>query len=394
MRIAILADKLNMSQGGSNFSLHLIAERLAKRGHDVTVVTVHFAHKNSLPETYSYTVQSRPLGGDSQLENAHIATARISELAPDFDVIHVFNPALLPSAGWYKIRNSTTPVVGRFNTYDMFCTNLARMDGECHHNCTVQRKFNHSERSFASNTAAIPKYAFDTYGFPHLVNELDQLFAISPQVVDVFEGIGIDRSRMSVIPNFYDPEFVTPADDPQSFGYEKALLYVGSLKKYKGPHLLIEMLTKLPDQYGVVLAGQGPARDELEKRARSSNVSDRVTFLGWVDHSKLSSYYRGADAFVHPGLWPEPFGRTVLEAMQCQCPPVVSNIGAPPWIVDNCGLVFDRADPAHLAEQIITLFNSDDMYADFRTACKTRLHTFTPERTVNQIEQQYRELLS
>lgn len=394
MDVAIIADKLNISKGGSNYSLDLIAESLATRGNDVTVVTVHFAHENELPEERSYEVRSQPLDGDSRLANARIASRRLEELAPEFDLMHVFNPALLPSAGWYKRGETTTPIVGRLNTYDVFCTNLAHMDGECHRNCTVYRKFTHSTRELPSNTANIPKYVFDTYAFPRLANELDRLFAISPQVADVFKGIGLDRSRISVVPNFYDPAFNGGTEDVQSFEYEKTALYAGALKKYKGPHLLIDALTELPEQYGVAIAGEGPARTALEKRASQCGVRERVTFLGWVDHEKLPPYYKGADAFVHPGLWPEPFGRTILEAMQCRCPPVVSDVGAPPWIVEDCGLVFERDDSTHLASQIAMLFDDDRTYAELQTACDDRLAEFAPERTVSRIEQQYRDLVS
>ena len=57
MKIAIIADKLNISGGGSNFSLKLTAEKLVELGHEVTVVTVHFAHDNNLPEKYSFEVR-------------------------------------------------------------------------------------------------------------------------------------------------------------------------------------------------------------------------------------------------------------------------------------------------------------------------------------------------
>lgn len=394
MRVAFIADKLDIGGGGSNFSLDLIARTLHDRGHNVVVHTVHFAHDNDLPDDRPYEVQSEPLDDDSQVGKARAAAARINRLSSSFDILHVFNPALVPSAGWATRNQTSAPVVGRLNTYDVFCTNLARMDGNCHNNCTVGRKFAHSERSLGSNAANLPEYAFDTYGFPRLANNLDRLFAISPQVVDVFTGIGIDNRRIRVIPNFYDPAFGSNDSEPLSFDYERTALYAGALKEYKGVHLLVDALQELPEEYGVVLAGDGPARESFERRARNLDVRDRVTFAGWVDHDDLPQYYWGTDAFVHPGLWPEPFGRTILEALQCDCPPVVSDVGAPPWIVGDAGLVFERDDPQDLANQLESVFEAEAVLDRLANRRSDRLAQFTPDRTVSLLEEQYRQVMS
>lgn len=393
MRVAIVADKLNVNRGGSNFSLDLIAGSLEDRGHEVTVHTVHFAYDNDLPEEHSYDVTSRPLDTDSSLGKARAVADRLDELAPEFDVFHVFNPALIPSAGWYRRNGGSTPVVVRLNTYDVFCTNLSKMDGECHRNCTVRRKFSHSDRSTSSKLTSLPKYAFDTYALPNLANAVDRLFAVSPQVKDIYAGIGVDPEQIRAIPNFYDPSFGVDDGSAVSFDHERTALYVGALKEYKGPHLLIDALAGLPEHCGVAVAGEGPERSSLERRAVRRGVRDRVEFLGWVDHGDLPRYYRGADAFVHPGLWPEPFNRTVLEAMQCRCPPVVSDVGGPPWAVGDCGLVFDRDDASDLARQLEVALTDDARRETLRSNCPGRLSEFTPERSVSMIEDQYRQVV-
>jgi len=394
MRIGIVADKLNVTQGGSNFSLELIARSLVERGHDVVVVTVHFAHENDLPEDYDFEVRSMPLDTDSNLDKARTVANLFSELAPEFDVFHLFNPALLPSAGWYRRTDSATPVVGRLNTYDVFCTNLSLMDGECHRNCTTARKFAHSDRSTTSRVKHLPKYAFDTHAFPRLASNLDRLFAVSPAVGDIYEGIGVDRETIRVMPNFYDPSFGTESDATRSFDYERTALYVGALKEYKGSQLLVDAVAELPEHCGVVLVGDGPERESIQRHARRRDVRDRISICGRVDHEKLPAYYRGADAFVHPGLWPEPLNRTVLEAMQCGCPPLVSDVGGPPWVVDDDRLVFERGDVSGLVTQLEALLSDQSRRADLRSKCSRRLEDFAPERSVSRLETQYREVVT
>lgn len=80
--------------------------------------------------------------------------------------------------------------------------------------------------------------------------------------------------------------------------------------------------------------------------------------------------------------------------MQCDCPLIVSNVGAPPWVVGDAGLVFDRGDVADLSAQLGTLLADSGELERLRRNCETRLETFTPERSVSLMEAQYREFVS
>ena len=393
MRVCLVADKLNISRGGSNFSLDLIAQSLSERGHEVTVLTVNFNHGNDLPTEPAYDVLESPLGDGSRVAGARGVYQRLEEHDDRFDVYHVFNPALLPVAGAYRRRNDT-PVVGRLNTYDIFCTNLSMMDGKCHERCTVARKFAHDERGPAAKAGNVPKFAFDTYALPRLLDGMDRLFALSPQVERIYRGVGVGPETLALIPNFYDPSFGTDAGGAATFPGERSVLYVGALKSHKGVDLLVEAAPDLPEGTSVEVVGGGPQREVLEAQAERLDVDDAVTFHGWVDHDDLAPYYRGADAFVHPGRWPEPFNRTLLEAMQCGCPPVVSDVGAPPWVVDDCGRVFDRGDAAGLADRLRGLVTDERELAALSRRCGERLETFSPERSVSLVEAAYDELVS
>lgn len=232
LSVGFVADKLNISQGGSNFSLDLIARTLANRGHDVTILTVNFAHQNELPEQSSYDVIEVPLDGDSRIDNARGVYRRLVEFENQFDIYHIFNPALHSIAGAYRRRHET-PVVGRLNTYDIFCTNLAMMDGNCQQNCTVARKFAHAEKPTAANLSNLPKYAFDTHALPRLLNCMDRLFALSPQVSRIYQDIGVSERRLHQISNFYDPSFGADSTATTEFDHEQTVLYVGAVKTHK-----------------------------------------------------------------------------------------------------------------------------------------------------------------
>jgi glycosyltransferase involved in cell wall biosynthesis len=47
-----------------------------------------------------------------------------------------------------------------------------------------------------------------------------------------------------------------------------------------------------------------------------------------MEKGEIGRYYDMADVFVHPALWPEPFPRTILEALSHRVPMVVSDSGS------------------------------------------------------------------
>jgi glycosyltransferase involved in cell wall biosynthesis len=393
MKITFLCDKLNINRGGSNHSLDLLARRLSTRDHEVSVVTLNFIHENSLPEDPPYSVIVDPVSQTKVPAKVIEIYRKLSDYDEQADILHVFNPTLLPIAGRYRNREGVTPIVGRLNTYDSFCTNLNRMDSSCYQNCSVVRKFAHDNQSSIAKLSSIPRYIFDTYSLPSLANGIDRFFALSPVVADVYAEIGFDEHKIDIVPNCIDPEFGTTTSSTPFSTDTQTILYVGRLDKQKGVDLLIDAMDSLetPSDYHLEVVGNGPDRDHLERQVRSEGWSQKVTFHGWVAHDQLPNYYTSADVFVHPGRWPEPFGRTILEAMQCATPMVVSDVGGPPWIVDSPRQVFKRNDVTDLVQTIENVLAEPP--SRFTEEYRKRLRRFTPEKVVSDIESKYLKIL-
>jgi glycosyltransferase involved in cell wall biosynthesis len=392
MEVALFDDKLNVERGGSNFSLELVARSLVERGHRVAIVTVNFANDNVLPPDRPFEVIEKPVRSGSRVSKAKSVHTTFGDLEDQFDVFHVFNPALLPVAGWYKRRGGALPVVGRLNTYDIFCTDLGKMDGSCHNDCTVRQKFEHDPRSRRSKLPDVPKFGFDTFALPPLMNEVDRLFALSPAVKEVYEGIGVDGEKIEIVPNFYDPAFsATPSDKVSR--KENRILYVGPLHSFKGVDVLIDSLEHVNSPVDVQIVGDGPELENLRARATSNGVSNMVTFEGRVDHELLREFYAKAGIFVHPARFPEPFNRTLLEAMQYRCSMVVPNFGGPPWVIDDCGLTFEPNDANSLADSLNALLENESLRSICRNRCEERIEFFKPGRVISLIEKQYEAVI-
>lgn len=401
MRITMVANRLNVTKGGSDLSLDLLARRLAGRGHSVRVITVNTTAPNKLEESVPYTVDPRPAGENvSRIELARTLSGIFRNSSSDTDVFHVFNPPFITIGGLYRWRGGTTPVVGRLNNYTVFCTNPTLMDGECHKKCTLSDKFRHDPRGLPSRIARSPTYLTRSTVEPALINEVDRLFAISPAVREIYETNGLSSSSIDVVPNFYNPEFTTddgdtrPTGSPSRKSNERLkILYVGRLVRNKGVDVLVDAIAQLDREEAVLnVVGDGEMRTELEEQVAATGVSDRIRFHGWVDHKNLPEYYRAASVFVHPGRWPEPFGRTIIEAMQFGTVPVVTDVGAPPWIVGEAGIVVPKNDPQALGSALTDLAASPRRRRELTSAVSDRVERFAPGQVLNRIEKVYADL--
>jgi glycosyltransferase involved in cell wall biosynthesis len=105
---------------------------------------------------------------------------------------------------------------------------------------------------------------------------------------------------------------------------------------------------------GLVVAGDGEQRAELEALASSLGVRDRVDFLGM--RSDVPAVVASCDLFVHAAPF-EPFGIVCLEAMACGLPVVVPDGGGIGEAVreGSTGLIYRTCDAEALAAAICRL---------------------------------------
>jgi glycosyltransferase involved in cell wall biosynthesis len=153
---------------------------------------------------------------------------------------------------------------------------------------------------------------------------------------------------MEVVPNMIDPTFdakVTTCN-PDS----PVITYIGRLAKSKGVKYLIEAAKYIDTFKEIRIVGDGYKREAFEKHA--NRVAKNINFVGKVPYDEISKEYAKADLFVHPGVWPEPFGRTILEAMQSALPIVATDRGGPSEIIPDSRCLCKPGDPKALASTI------------------------------------------
>jgi glycosyltransferase involved in cell wall biosynthesis len=182
---------------------------------------------------------------------------------------------------------------------------------------------------------------------------------------------GIPRERLHVLPLpptgiERDPNL--PSVHPPA----GRLAMLARLTDLKGGDLLLQALPLASRQLGIPLsltvAGDGPERPRLERRARAQRLD--VHFAGWVDPAARNRIIREADLLVLPSVWPEPWGLAGLEAACAGVPTVAFAAGGiPEWLEPGVSGELAPASPptaAGLAAAIARALGDADHYARLR----------------------------
>jgi len=402
MKIIFISPVYYPSPYGGALALKLLAEGIAERGHEVTV----FAFDGDKVS------EEKSVSGVKLVRYQRIK--RLANIAPSpkliprvisvmrqwqnkTDLFHICTSPLV-GAGIYKILGGRKPVVATLEAYGGFCplsSALCPSD-----NCSfIQRlKCLFEGRKAGQKILAIPYAAI----YPLLISlmkKADRYIAASQVVKRKYVAHGYDEEKIDVIPNFYEeqinPSGTEVAHKPHTFN----ILYVGRLNKEKSVNILIQAffeLAKGNPNVQLTIVGEGYLSEgkALRKLVSKLKIDKQVFFIGEVPHEDVWRYYKAADVFVHPAIWAEPFGLTILEAMQFQLPLIVSNAGAPPEIAGDAGLVFEKGNVNDLAQKLGLVYKDEKLRQKLSSNCSKVLQNYDRDKIIDGIETLYQEVVS
>lgn len=170
----------------------------------------------------------------------------------------------------------------------------------------------------------------------------------------------------------------------------------GRLVPVKGPEFLIKasqiVIPKHPNTY-FLLAGDGPLKEDLQKKANEAGVGKNIVFLGWRDDIAL--ILAVFDVFLLPSL-NEGMGRVLVEAMAHGIPIVASDVGGIPDLVTHGknGFLVPPKNPEELAKHIQILIEEEEKRRKMGEAGEKIAQRYSHERMVKNIASLYEELLT
>ncbi len=178
----------------------------------------------------------------------------------------------------------------------------------------------------------------------------------------------------------YDGIDLSEYPDPGGLDRERApiIACIGRLEHWKGQHVLVEALADVfrehPEARAWIVGGSAVNKPAylpaLQRRCSELDIAARVEFMG-IRHD-IPDLLQQAALLVLPSVTPEPFGRTVVEAMAASCPPVATGAGGPLESIEHgvSGLLVTPDDAGALAGAINLLL--DDPALARRLGCAGR----------------------
>ncbi|HEX4467876.1 MAG TPA: glycosyltransferase family 1 protein, partial [Solirubrobacteraceae bacterium] len=219
---------------------------------------------------------------------------------------------------------------------------------------------------------------------------------------DVLELIGIDSSRIDVVPlGLGAVSRATPTPESElrelfALGDRQMLLSVSAKRPHKNLLALIDALAAIPVPERPVLVLPGyPTEHERELRthAEQLGLSADVRFPAWVSEEQLEGLWRIARVFVFPSLY-EGFGLPVLEAMARGVPVACSNSSSLPELAGDAALTFDPRSQQQLTTCVQRLMKEEVLRANLIARGHARVARFTWGRTAELTLESYARALA
>lgn len=133
----------------------------------------------------------------------------------------------------------------------------------------------------------------------------------------------------------------------------------------------------------VLVGADGGQDDELNSQIIDLGLSDDVQVTGWVSDEELDSLYSRAVALVFPSLM-EGFGLPILEAMQCGCPVVTSDVSSMPEVGGDAAVYFDPHDVDSITTSLQRVIADADLRSRMASSGLRQAARFSWDHTAEQ----------
>ncbi|MEO7038664.1 MAG: glycosyltransferase family 4 protein [Candidatus Elarobacter sp.] len=365
MRILVVnwQDRENPQAGGAEIHLHEIFGRLAKRGHDVTLLCSGWsgAPQRTTLDGMSvhrvgtrYTFQFLARGYYKHV----LVAARADVLVEDINKVPLWTPR-------WGARKTVALVPHLFGT-----------------------------TAFQEVSAPLAAAVWLQEKPIRLIYGRVPFEAISESTADDLVARGIERSRIAVIYPGIDIDAYAPA--PAERSPVPLVVYLGRLKRYKRVDLIIRAFAEMRHPTALLsIAGSGDHRPALEALAHSLDLGERVKFLGFISEEQKVALLRSAWvlAFTSPK---EGWGITNLEAAACATPVVASSSpGLRESVVDGeTGFLVPHGDVPALTAALRRVVSDPALVASLGAAGRRFATRFTWDAAAGQTEAHLQRVVS
>ena len=203
----------------------------------------------------------------------------------------------------------------------------------------------------------------------NILNQANHIITVSKSNYDKLLQLGIPSTKISNIPNGYDPSLFKPISMNDSRRKlkipmdKKIILSVGNLEIVKGHEYLIKAMKKVVQEEIdslCLIVGSGSQRNNLETLVKELGLQDNVRLLGGKLHDEIPFWMNACDIFVLPSL-NEGNPTVMFECLGCGKPFVGTRVGGIPEVIisKKLGILVEPKNHEQLADAILKALNKE-----------------------------------
>lgn len=210
---------------------------------------------------------------------------------------------------------------------------------------------------------------------------------IKPEKITVIHnGIDLKKFQLKEKKEAVRKKLGLPVDDV-------IIGYAAKMRPERNHSALIESIGLLKKYYPnirLVLAGNGPEKDNLVKLVKELKIDDNVIFLG--QRNDIPEILNSLDIFVSPSQY-EGMSIAILEAMGAGLPIIASDIEPNRELIENDkdGILIDQNKPKSIAEKIQLLIEDIETRKNLINSVKNKIKLFSLEKTVSGLNGTYKQ---
>ncbi|HTP62732.1 MAG TPA: glycosyltransferase family 4 protein [Burkholderiales bacterium] len=216
---------------------------------------------------------------------------------------------------------------------------------------------------------------------------------------ELVERNGFRATRIESVPTGIDAGRFRPGERAAArakFGLPQDKTLVGivaTLRSWKGHALLLDAMAQLPAQFELVIVGDGPQREALEKKIEQLGLRGRVRMQG--QQADVLPWLRALDIFALPSYANEGVPQALIQAMLVELPCVTTAVGGIPELAEHerTALVVPPRDAGALAAAIERLAGSEGLRRELGEAARKHcVEGYSYERMLDRMENVFRNV--
>lgn len=230
----------------------------------------------------------------------------------------------------------------------------------------------------------------------HYVSEVT---APSEATISTFKTNGVLTNKGVCVPNAIDFDIEKVNENCESKikrikqNANVTFVYLGTLTEFKGVRWLVESVMNSDKQnIHLIIAGKGPLEEYIKKICE---MDSRIEFKGFLKEKDVEELLKKCDVLICPSLWPEPFGRVVLDSYKAGMPVISSDQGALKEIVEDkkTGIVVHSEYKEKLQAEIERIAENKNILAEYITNIPLVLQKYSIDNQLNNFMKIYEEFM-